>query len=241
MRVLRMAEERGSARLGGYRAVRSLRIPDVFVDLCTQRDYLCSDGARPNLNALQIIPNIKHLMALARWTGTPTLSCIDARRPEDARGLPNPYCVIGTAGQRKLPFSLLPDRVLIDSDNCLCVALDVLDRHQQAILTKEHRDPFTNPKLDRLLTELPGRRFIVFGVSLETTVRLLSLGLKLRHRHVSVVYDACGWWNASDGNMALRQMAAKGCELVTTRQLIEAQLAMHRRNGHRQHRRRWVA
>lgn len=221
--------------------MRSTRKCDVFVDLCTQRDYLCPDGARPSRNALQITPNIKHLMALARWTGTPTLSCIDARRPEDVRGLPNPYCVLGTPGQRKMPFSLLPDRVLIDSDNCLCVALDVLERHQQAILTKEHRDPFTNPKLDRLLTELTGRRFIVFGVSLETSIRLLALGLLLRHRHVTVVYDACGWWDGGEGNMTLRQLAAKGGELVTTRQVIESSLAPHKRNGHRLHRRRWVA
>lgn len=217
------------------------RRPDVFVDMCTQRDYLALDGASPSLNASQITPNLKHLMAFARWAHIPTLSCVDARRPGDVRGLAVSNCVLGTRGQQKLPFTLLPDRVQIDSDNCLCVSLEVLQQHQQAILVKEHRDPFTNPKLDRLLTELPIRRFVVFGVSLETSIRLLALGLLLRHRRIAVVQDACGWWDAEDGEMALRQLAAKGCELVTTAHLLETSLGQHKRNGHHRYRSRSVA
>lgn len=216
----------------------AMRRADVFVDMCTQRDYLVPDGAHPSLNANQILPNLKHVMAFARWARVPTLSCVDARRPNDVRGLPHPHCVLGTPGQRKVPFSLLPDHVAIDSDNCLCISLDVLQAHQQAILAKEHRDPFTNPKLDRLLTELPIRRFVVFGVSLETSVRLLALGLLLRHRRVSVVYDACGYWNAEDGAMALRQLAAKGCDLLNTQQLVESAVVQYRHNSHLRHHRR---
>lgn len=220
----------------------SARKVDIFVDMCTQRDYLLPDGARPSLNAGRITPNLKRLMAFARWAKVPTISCVDARRPGDVRGLPTADCVIGTPGQRKVPFSLLPDRVIIDSDNCLCVALDVLHQHQQAILAKEHRDPFTNPKLDRLFTEMPSRRFIVFGVSLESSIRLLALGLLLRHRRVIVVHDACGWWDAEGGDMALRQLTAKGCDLITTSELIEATWQQRRRGRHlRPHRRRSVA
>lgn len=222
-------------------AVGNGRKVDVFVDMCTQRDYLTPLGAQPTLNAHHILPNLRRLMAFARWAGVPTLSCVDARRPGEVRGLPQSHCVLGTPGQLKLPFTLLPDRVQIESDNCLCISLDLLQHHQQAILAKEHRDPFTNPKLDRLLTELPIRRFVVFGVSLETSIRLLALGLLLRSRRVAVVWDACGWWNAGDGDMALRQMVAKGCELVTTRQLVEVALSQHRRNGHHRYRRRSVA
>lgn len=208
--------------------MRTARNVDVFVDMCIQQDYLASDGAHPSLNADLIRGNLRRLMALARWAKVPTLSCVDARRPEDVRGLANADCVIGTPGQRKLAFSLLPSHVLIDSDNCLCVSLDILQQHQQAILAKTHRDPFTNPKLDRLLTEMPTRRFVVFGVSLETSIRLLTLGLMLRHRNVTLIHDACGWWDAEEGEMTLRQLAAKGCELVTTRELIESTLAHYK-------------
>jgi nicotinamidase-related amidase len=212
-------------------AVVSVRKPDIVVDVCTQRDYLVPTGARPCANATEIVPNIKRLIALARWSGLPTLSCVDARRPCDVRGLPQPDCVLGTPGQHKLPFTLLPDRVQVNSDNCLCVSLDLLQQHQQAILAKCHRDPFTNPKLDRLLTEICGRRFLIFGVGLETSIRLLTLGLMLRHRKVAVIHDACGWWDPEEGGMALRQLAAKGCLLISTRELVASVMEQRKRNG----------
>ena len=141
--------------------------------------------------------------------------------------------MIGTRGQRKVPFTVLPDHVQVNSDNCLCVSLDLLQQHQQAILVKQHRDPFTNPKLDRLLTEMPTRRFVVFGVGLETTIRLLTLGLMLRHRDVVVLHDACGWWDEEEGNMTLRQLEAKGVAVKTTTDLIQAGLSRYKRNGRR--------
>lgn len=197
---------------------------DVLVDLCTQRDYLLPEGARVAANAPQMLPNFKRLMAYARWAKLPTLSCIDVRRPDEARGARNAACVLGAPGQQKLCAALLPNRVMIECDNCLCVALDVLKAYQQAIFTKCHRDPFTNPKLDRLLTEMPARRFIVCGVALEESVRLLTLGLLLRERKVALVRDACGHWNAGEADMALRQMAAKGCEVLSADEYIRAGL-----------------
>jgi nicotinamidase-related amidase len=216
------------------------RQTNVFVDMCTQRDYLSPTGARPSPIAPFITPRIRHLMAFARWARIPTLSCVDVRRPDEVRGIHGADCVLGTPGQRKLSCTLLRDHVRIDSDNCLCVSLEILRQHQQAILAKQHRDPFTNPKLDRLLTEMPVQRFVVFGVGLETSIRLLVLGLLLRHRRVAVVQDACGWWDAEAGDMALRQLAAKGCELVTTQDLVESALGQYRRKTPR-YRRRYVA
>jgi nicotinamidase-related amidase len=211
--------------------VPSRRLSDVFIDVCTQRDYLSPEGSRRTINSEAITANVKHLMALARWAKVPTLSCVDACRPHDALGVPNPSCVLGTAGQEKIAYSLLPDHVVIESDNCLCVSLDLLQRHQQAILIKRHRDPFTNPKLDRLLTELPARRLVVFGVALETSIRLLVLGLLLRHRRATVVTDACGFWNGNEADMTLRQLAAKGCQMQSTHQVVETQLCSGKQLG----------
>ena len=198
------------------------RSSDVLLDVCTQRDYLAPEGARPAMNAATVADNLKHLIALARWARIPTLSCVEVHHYDQVRGTPNPACVAGTFGQQKMPFSFLPRRVVVESDNFLCVSLDLFARYQQAILTKTHRDPFTNPKLDRLLTELPANRFVLFGVSLENTLRLLSLGLLLRHRRVTLITDACAYYNEGDADMTLRQLAAKGCELVTTQQFVQS-------------------
>jgi nicotinamidase-related amidase len=206
----------------------SLRRAHVLIDMCTQRDYLAAEGARPALNASEAAQNVKHLMAFSRWAKYPTLSCIDVFRFDDMRGLPSPTCIAGTFGQRKLSCTLLPSRIVVDSDNCLSVSLELLEHYQQAIFTKHHRDPFTNPKIDRLLTEMPARGFIVFGVGLEASIRLLVLGLLLRGRRVSLIQDACGFWNEGEGMMTLRQLSAKGCDIRTTQQFIEAEMARER-------------
>lgn len=201
---------------------------DVFVDVCTQRDYLASAGAHPCVNAVEVGRNVKRLIAFARWEKVPTLSCVDARRPDEVRGLPIGECVLGTLGQAKVPCSLLPRRIVVESDNSLSVPLDLLERYQQAILVKRHRDPFTNPKLDRLLTEMPAGRFVIFGVPLEVSIRLLVLGLLLRGRKAAIVTDACGFWSEPDAQMAARQLEAKGCQLQNTDEYIQAAAA---RNG----------
>lgn len=203
----------------------SLSRSDVLIDLCTQRDYLMPGGARPIANASQVISNLRKLMAWARWAKAPILSVVDVRRRQEAMGVENAACVEGTAGQLKLAHTLMPSRTTIESDNCLCVPLDVLLHAQQAILAKRHRDPFTNPKLDRLLTEMPARRFIVFGVALDASIRQLVLGLMLRGRSVAVVGDACGQWNAQEADFHLRQIMAKGCEILTTRGYVQTHLS----------------
>ena len=198
---------------------------EVFVDICTQRDYLAPEGAHPVGNALNMATNVRHLMAFARWVGLPVLSCVEVRRPRDVLGRAERDCVAGTPGQRKPHFTLMPRHQFIDTDNCPAIGLDVFTTQQQAILPKMHRDPFANPKLDRLLTELPGRRLVLFGVALETTIRLLTLGLLLRHRPLTVIVDACGYWDLEAAEMTVRQLDAKACELRTTADFLRERIA----------------
>lgn len=197
-----------------------LRDLEVFLDVCTQQDYLAVEGARPVRNLPSVRANLKRLMAYARWARVPTVSCVEHHRFDEVRGRPNPTCVAGTHGQQKLSCSVLPRRVVIESDNYLCVPLDVFKEYQQAILTQLQRDPFSNPKLDRLLTELPVSRFVLLGVGLETNMRLLALGLLLRHRAVTVITDASGFWNDSDAEMTVRQLSAKGCHMLSTNEYL---------------------
>lgn len=198
---------------------------DVFVDMCVQREYLSRNGSQPCLNADQVTHNAKHLMAFARLGRVPVVSCVDVSKANRIGAEYVSVIPCGTPLQQKAPFTLLPSHTLVESDNSLSMALDVLMRHQQAIFTKVHRDPFTNPKLDRLLTEMPVRRFVVFGIPLETSLRTLALGLLRRKRHVALVIDACGFWNRQEAEMVLRQLAVKGCSVLTTNAYLSNALA----------------
>lgn len=210
---------------------------DVLIDLCNQREYLRDAGPHLCCNAPSAAHRVKVMMAFARCTKLPVLSCVDARLPQDIGDEFAP--VEGRVGPsaQKLGLSLLPDHVVVDSDNFLCVPLDILTRHQQAIFSKRHRDAFTNPKLDRLLTEMPAHRFVVMGVALESAVRTLILGLLHRGRRVALLIDACGCWSREASDMALRQMTVKGCDVLTVqdyiRQRVERMPARDRRRFRR--------
>lgn len=190
---------------------------EVLVDLCVQREYLDPAARNRCINAQQIASNVKHLVALARLYKLPVLSCVDVAYPPPngkKSGMRIPFH--GVPDARKPAYALVHDTAVIESDNWPCVSLDVFERHQQVILTKCHSDPFTNPKLDRLLTEMAASRFVVFGLPVETSVRMAVLGLIRRGREVSLVHDACGWFHDAEAAMALRQLHVKGCQLLST-------------------------
>ncbi len=198
---------------------------DVLLDVCIQRAYLDENQPQRCQNAPQVILNVKHVMAYARLAKLPVVSCVDV---DCANRIGAGYVRVApdlAPVQRKAPFSLLPQHAVVESDNSLALPLDALRSYQQVIFTKVHRDPFTNPKLDRLLTEAPARRFVIFGVPLENTVRMLALGLLRRRRRVVVLADTCGYWNVQEADMTLRQLSVKGCELLTARQYIGTSLA----------------
>lgn len=213
---------------------------DVFVDLSTQHEYLDRDAPGCCANAEPAIAGLKRMMALIRLTKAPLISCVDGRRENQFGPDYVPVVSSGSPLRQKLSFTLLAHRTLVESDNCLCVPLDLLQRYQQAIFTKAHRDPFTNPKLDRLLTEAPARRFVLFGAPLESSVRMLALGLLRRMRPVTLVADACAYWNADEAAMVTRQLDVKGCEVVLSTDLVSATLAQLDARR-KQRSRRWVA
>lgn len=196
------------------------QIDRIIVDLNTQCDFLLPGGALPTANRAEAMPKIRKLMAWARLQQIPIISSLQAQRSgERLNGLP-PHCVDRTNGQRKLPFTLMPRRVLVQGDNTFDVPLDPFRRFQQLIFTKREIDFLTNPKVDRLINALSPNYWIVCGVTTSLCVKAMVLGLIARQRRVVVVQDACGHWSAVDAQHALRQMEAKGGVLVTTDELV---------------------
>jgi len=194
-------------------------IDRVLIDLATQHDFLSPSGALPVANREQVVPKLRRVMRWARSAKVPIVSAIEAHRPTDAfNGLPR-HCVDGTPGQDKLAFTLMRKRILVEADNSFGLPYNVLTRYRQVIFRKRAPDFLSNPKADRLLTELTPGQYILIGVGLESWIRSLALGLLARHKTVTVVADACGYWDAAYGDLALRQMEAKGCRLISAAEL----------------------
>ena len=192
----------------------------VLLDMNTQCDFLLARGAVPVSNRASVIEAVRKLMNWARLARMPVISTLDCHRPgESLHGLP-PYCMDRSPGQKKLPFTLLPKRVVLYGDNTLDVPNDPFRRFRQVIVTKRNRDFLSNPKADRLVNALNCEYFLIFGMIAEHCVKAAALGLMARQRRVAVVMDACGHWSRTEAELAFCQIEAKGAVLVRTDELV---------------------
>lgn len=203
----------------------------VLIDLNTQCDFLLPGGALPVANRDHILPRIRALMTWARNERVPVVSSLEAHRPgETHRGLP-PFCIDRTRGQRKVPFTLMPRRVLVQGDNTFDLPADPFAANQQIVFTKRHDDFLSNPKADRLINSIRPEYWLLTGIAATHSVKSIALGLMARHFHVVVVRDCCGYWSATDCDHAIRQMEAKGAVIVDSETVIsgEIETIMHDR------------
>ena len=202
----------------------------VTVDLNTQRDFCEGAGALPVTNLGEFIPALRRVIAWAKRNYAPVISSLHSHRPLE---LPEPdrpvHCVDGSNGQRKIPFTVFPLSTRIEFDNMLSVPLDLFRHYQQVMFRMRADDLLGNPKADRFLTQLPTDEFIIFGNAIECSIKALALGLLARHKKVTVVVDACGYWSKGAADLALRQMAAKGARLITVDELSARKLSRRRR------------
>jgi nicotinamidase-related amidase len=197
----------------------------VTVDLNTQRDFCVGDGAFPVANLAELIPSLRRVVAWVKRNQVPTIASIESHREWELSDSGNPiHCVDGSDGQEKLDFTLLANRTYVRSDNTLTLPTDLFMQYQQVIFWKRADDLLTNPKADSMLTQLPVREYIVFGIGAETSIKALALALRVRGLRTTVVVDACGYWSRGTADLAFRQIVAKGARLTTVDELLSRKL-----------------
>jgi len=190
------------------------------IDVNTQKDFLLADGKVCIRNHRRVLAHIRRVMAWARYNEIPIIStCEVYPNSNNDNGAEIKYCIDGTEGQRKVGYTLLKNRVSFAADGNTDLPRDMLRRYQQVILHKRCIDPFDEPRIDRLLSELRAGEFILIGASSEGAVMATALGLLQRGKKVSVVVDAVGSRNGKEGKLALRKMEAKGAKLIETKKL----------------------
>jgi nicotinamidase-related amidase len=191
------------------------RIRRVLIDIDTQYDLLNHTDQDRSV----ILSNIRRLIAWARVREIPVISTALSRPGLENNVIPagSPTeCIEGTAGQRKIHYTLLHNHIRFGPENRLDLPRHLLNDYQQIIFEKRTDDPFTHPRTDRLLTDLKRDEFIVFGMGLEKAVKATVLGLLYRRKKVLVVTDAVNGCDVREAKLALRQMEAKGAKLTTT-------------------------
>jgi nicotinamidase-related amidase len=157
-------------------------------------------------------------MAWARSRNIPIISTCEVY-PDNNGGNAVGYCIDGTDGQKKIRYTLLSNRMSFAADGSTDLPADLLRGYRQIILHKRCVDPFDEPRIERLLSEVRADEFILIGASAEGAVKATVLGLLQRGKRVSVVVDAVGSRDKREAKLALRKMEAKGARLIKTKRL----------------------
>jgi len=194
------------------------RRKQILVDIDTQKDFLLAGGKACIGNHRRVLAHIRRVMAWARCRNVPVISTAEVH-PNHNNESQICYCLDGTDGQKKIRYSLFNNRVSFPADGNTDLPRDMLRRYRQVILHKRCVDPFDEPRIDRLLSEVKANEFILIGISLEGAVEATALGLLQRGKKVTIVVDAVGSHNKREAKLALRKMETKGAKLIETKKL----------------------
>jgi len=190
----------------------------IIVDVDTQKDFLLASGKACIGNHRRVLTHIRRVMAWARTRNVPIISTAEVHPNNNGNGQID-YCLDGTDGQKKIRYTLFNNRLSFAADGNTDLSRDMLRRYKQIILHKRCVDPFDEPRIDRLLSEVRANEFIIVGISIEGAVAAVALGLLQRGKQVTVVVDAVGSHNKREARLALRKMETKGARLIETRKL----------------------
>ncbi len=188
----------------------------LLIDVDTQKDFLLPTGRACVRNQAEVLVNIRRVMAWARRGKVPVISTAEVY-PNNNGCSEISYCLDGTEGQKKVTCTLLNDRVSFPADNKNALPADILLAYRQIILHKRCIDPFDEPRIERLLSEIEANDFILIGVGAEDAVRATALGLIHRGKRVRIIVDALGFHNRKEAQLALRKLQAKGAKLIKTK------------------------
>jgi nicotinamidase-related amidase len=191
----------------------------VLIDINTQRDYLMPDGTCCIRNHRRVLAHIRRMMAWARLTDVPIISTCEVHASNGGQDGPLPCCVDGSMGQEKISYTLVRNRISFPADGSTDLPRDMLRRYQQVILHERCVDPFDEPRIDRLLSEVCASEFVLIGACAEGAVKAAALGLLQRDKKVILIVDAIGYHDNREAKMAFRKMEAKGARLMETRRL----------------------
>jgi len=200
----------------------TLQLPEkprryFLIDIDTQRDFLLAGRDTCIRNHRKVLASIRRVMAWARCENIPIISIADVYCNNN--GSNTDYRLDGTDGQKKIQYTLLSNRASFPADDSDFLPVDLLQTHRQVILHKRCIDPFDEPRIERLLSEVQADEFILIGVGAEDAVKATALGLLQRGKNVRVVVDALGSHDVREAKLALRKMKTKGAKLIVTKSL----------------------
>lgn len=199
------------------RPIVTLRRRRIIIDVDTQKDFMLAEGKACVRNHRRVLQNIRRVMAWARMKNIRVISTEQVYDKSDPK---HAYCIMGTDGCCKIPYTIRSNHIVFPADGCTDLPRDILKNYDQIILHKRCVNPFDEPRADRVLGELQVSEFIIIGATAEEAVKATALGLLVRRKNVTILVDAVGSHDRASAEIALRQTEAKGAKLIETKAML---------------------
>lgn len=191
----------------------------IFWDVDTQVDFLSPDGKLYVPGSEAIVPTLQRLTQWAAEHRTLVVASADAHHADDAEFHQwPPHCVVGTAGQQKIPETSLPRRLVLPNRPAEIPA--DLSAWQQVILEKQHLDVFTNPNAGTLVEQLGRPDVVLYGVVTELCVSAAARNLLQQGCRVTLVEDAIAAIDSAKAQQCLNEFAGLGAQLARAGDVI---------------------
>lgn len=197
--------------------ISSLRRRYIIVDVDTQRHFFTRRGIICVQNHRQVLANILRVIKWARARKIRMISTVQI--------LPGrlPYCdstTIDAESQEKVRYTFYERHASLDATDCTDLPFGILERYNQLVFHKRCFDPFEEPRVDRVLSELRAEEFVLIGAPTEGAVKATALGLLARRKNVTVLFDATGPYDRMVGRITLRHMLQRGARLINTERFL---------------------
>ena len=218
---------------GAALADRDPRRTTICWDVDTQVDFIMASGKLAVPGAEAIIPNLQALMDWAHGSGIRIVATADDHdvghaeitdHPDWMTTFP-PHCMRGTAGQRKIPATMLRSPLLFQP-----VPLDPADvaaavrlGRDDILLNKPGTDVFRwNPNAGTVLAALAPDRVIVYGVATDFCTRAAVAGIaRLRpESEIVIVEDAIRGIDDAVSRELLAEWRASGHTVLPTSDVV---------------------
>lgn len=191
----------------------------IFWDVDTQVDFLSPTGKLYVPGSEKIVPTLRCLTQWAAEHGILVVASADAHHEDDAelRQWP-PHCLVGTAGQRKIPETSLPRQCVLPNRPA-AVPVD-LSGCQQVVLEKQELDVFTNPNTEPLIRQLGHPDVVLYGVVTELCVTAAAKNLLGSGCAVTLVLDAIAALDTVKESACIEGLVRQGARLLTAPEII---------------------
>jgi nicotinamidase/pyrazinamidase len=196
----------------------------IFLDIDSQLDFLYPGGALYVPGAEKIVDNIARLNRYAAAHDIPVVSTVDAHTENDPEFKVWPHhCVAGTTGQHKAEATLLDRRVVVPNrPGDLAI-----DGARQIIVEKQTVDVFEARNLERIIQQLSGEKFVVYGVVTEICVLWAMRGLIRLGKRAVLVSDAVASLTSQGSIAAVEEMLSAGVTVCLAADLPNLNVAKH--------------